>query len=143
MKYYKITLRQNAGSTQLIYPNRYQEEIGNFNKEGFYYSDLDQPMLLVSLNDKDANNIIREGVVEISESEARGISEQYQTRTEKITDEVKIRRIELKAKLGLSLTEDEIKAINPNDPTPGFSKEQILADKIDQLKEMENLKKVK
>ena len=137
MKYYKITLRQKPGSTELIYPERYQEEIGNYNAGHLYYDEGDTPMLLMCIRDKDANNIVREYVEEITEKEAKAISEAKERRIERITDEAKIRRLELKVARGKTLTAEEEKALNPNDPTPGFEKNKILADRIDEMKTIE------
>ena len=42
----------------------------------------------------------------------------------------KVRRIEIKSRLGQELTPDEIKAIDPDDPMPGIEKSKRLADII-------------
>lgn len=134
MKYFKITLRQNKGSTTLVYPPNYQTEIGNNAVDHLYYDENDSPMLLLAIKDKDAVNVARPDVVEITEVEAKTISENHETRTEKVTDEAKVRRIDLKIKRGLPLTPEEEKSLDPNDPTPGFGKSEILADRIDKIK---------
>ena len=142
MKYLKITLRKNQGSTQLIYPTNYQDEIGAFNfqhKGNLYYDNENgEPMLLLSIADKDwKSSMVRTDVEEITEEEAKAISEANETRTEQIVDEVKLRRIELKARLNQTLTQEEIDAIDPDKPNSVFKKREILADKIDNLKKME------
>lgn len=134
MKYYRITLRQNEGDSRIIYPDRYQQEIGNFAQDHLYYNDQDgSSKLLLCIPDK-YTNIVRGLVEEISKSEALLISQEHETKTEEINDEAKIRRIEIKSRIGLPLTASELKAIDPNDPTPGFVMKEILADRIEKMK---------
>ena len=133
MKYYVVTLRQE--SNELIYPDNYQKDIGNYNTGHLYYSEGEgKPKLLICIKDADAINIVRQYVEEITEAEAKAISEKNEKRTEEITDEARIRRIELKTRRGQKLTAEDLKAIDPDDPTPGFGKKKILADKIDAMK---------
>ena len=140
MKFFKITLRQNKGSKDLIYPANYQAEIGNFNVGHLYFSEgEEQPRLLICVKNVNAVNTIREYVEEITEKEAKKISEANETREETITNEAKIRRIELKAKIGKVLTPEEEKAIDLNDPMTGFNMSKILADKIDEIKYAEEI----
>ena len=142
MKYYKITLRQEPGG-KLIYPSAYQSEIGNFSQDHIYYDDEQgNPLLLLCIEDSDANDIIRPYVNEVTEVEAKQISEDNETRTEEIVDEAKVRRIEIKSRLGLELSTDELKAVDPNDPDSCFKVSKILADRVVNLKDKES-KKVK
>lgn len=134
MKYFKITLKQNKGSTTLVYPPNYQTEIGNNAVDHLYYDENDNPMLLLAIKDIDSTGVVRPDVVEVTEVEAKAISETNEVKTEKITDEAKIRRIELQVARGLPLTPDEEKALDPNDPTPGFGKSEIFSDRIDKIK---------
>lgn len=143
MKYFDITLRKAKGSTSLVYPANYQAEIGDYAQSHLYYDDDNgTSKLLLCIEDTDAVNIVRDYVVELTEAQAKTISEQHETRTETITDEAKVRRIELKVARGQALTADEEKAINPLDSTPGFGMRKILADRIEDLKTLES-KKVK
>lgn len=139
MKYFKITLRQTVGNGDYIYPANYQQEIGNYNEGHLYFSENGEPRLLLCIKDVNAKNIIRDYVTEITEADAKAISKANETRKEIITDEVKIRRIELLAKLGYPLTENDKEAIDPNSPTSGFGIGKILADKIEDLKKEENI----
>ncbi|MHA1880049.1 MAG: hypothetical protein ACTSYG_06595 [Candidatus Heimdallarchaeota archaeon] len=140
MKFFKITLRQNPVTRELIYPTNYQAEIGNFNEGHLYVKN--RPELIMCIKDENAKGIVREYVEEITEAEAKAISEANETRMEEITNEAKVRRIEIKTRIGRALTPDEERAIDPDDPTPGFGKKKILADKIDELKKEEKIKKV-
>jgi len=139
MKYYKITLRYKPSTTELVYPENYQEDIGNKNykhQSSLYYNEADgTPCLLMCIADKDAKDIVRDYVEDLTKTEAKELSEEYEARTEEITDEAKIRRLELKVAMEETLTADELKAIDPDDPTPGFGKTKILADKIDDYDE--------
>ena len=137
MKYFNITLRKNQGSTTIVYPKNYQSEIGDFNAGHIYYDVDDTAMLLMCIKDKDANNIVRTDVEEITETEAKAISVKNEV-SEAITDEAKVRRLEIKAARGKSFTADEEKALDPNDETSGFSMARTLARRIDELKVIEN-----
>jgi len=146
MKYLKITLRHVTGSTKLIYPENYQKDLGSYNfqhkGELYYDNDNGEPMLLLSIADKDwKETMIRSFVEEATEAEVKEISEANEVRTEQIVDEVKLRRIELKANLGQTLTQEEQDAIDPKKPNSVFKTRKILADKIDDHKIIEtNLK---
>ena len=140
MKYLKITLRQEEGSSKLIYPKEYQKEIGNFAKDHLYY---DGSLLLCVPDEDYKKSMVRTDVEEVSETEAKEISEANETETEKITDEAKIRRIEIKTRLldikvrrgmkilsGDEITDEELKALDPNDETTGIEKNKILSSRI-------------
>lgn len=51
-----------------------------------------------------------------------------------VTDEAKIRYLELKTALGQTLTVDELAAVDPDDKTQkGFGRSEIMADRINAL----------
>lgn len=130
MKYLDITLGRDGAT--LIYPKNYQLEIGDPAKDHLYYDEGDIPKLLLLIPDKEyKKSMVRERVVEITEAQAKAISEAKEQRKEIVTDEAKIRRIHIKAVLGEGLTADEKKALDPTDTTPGFEMAKILADRID------------
>lgn len=137
MKYFVVTikLRQSSGTKgRMVYPPNYQVEIGDYAVDHLYFNDGDVKKLLLLIPDKNSTGIARENVVEITEAEAKAISNANETRTEKITDDAKIRRLELKVARGMTLTPDEEKALDPVDKTPGFGYEETLSDRIDRLK---------
>lgn len=68
MKFYKITLGKGSGG--LIYPSSYQSQIGNHALDHLYYDENDVTKLLLILPDTVAN-VVRPGVEEINEVEAR------------------------------------------------------------------------
>ena len=142
MKYLKIELRQKPGNTTIIYPTNYEWEIGNFAVDHLYYDEKGKGWLLLLIPDKSfIPTMIRQYVEEITEVQVNQISEQFEPRIEKITDEAKIRRIEIKIQRNLSLTQEEEKALDPTNPTSGFEMEKILADRIviKKLDEISNL----
>lgn len=144
MKYLDITLRGNGG--QIIYPVKYEDEIANFNVEHLYYEDAPYLKLLLCIPDKDfKSSMIRTDVVEITEVQAKAISEAKEVRTETILDEAKLRRLELKATIGMALTTAELDSIDPAKSKSVFGVSEIFADKVEKLKtnEIEIGKKIK
>jgi len=135
MKYLRINLKSNPGSNEIVYPVGYQAEIGNFAVDHLYY-DVDGALkLLLCIPDKDyKDTMVKTDVEVINEVDAKAISEAKETRTETITDEAKIRRLEIKSRMGVAMTADEQKALDPQDPTPGFGVTEILADRVAKLK---------
>lgn len=136
MKFYSLTLPKNSYN-ELVYPINYQKEIGDYVVDYLYYNEGLTSKLMISIFDTNANNIIRENVVELTETEAAALSEVNEIRTEIITDEAKIKRIELKISLKQALTSNELKALDPTDLTPGFSMKQIFSDRIIKFKNIE------
>lgn len=139
MKYFKVTIRQPGGaSTPYSYPSNYQYDIGNYAVDHLYYDDADGPALLLVIPDADAHaGIIRQDVEEITEAEIKALSESNETRHEEILDEAKLRRIELKVAMGLSLTTEESNASVIGHKDAVFAIGKILADRIDDWKEKE------
>ncbi len=137
MRYLKISISgDNKGG--MIYPNKYEEEIGVFNVGHLYYEDGIYCKLLLCIPDKDFKQVmIRTGVEEITEAQAKVISEANEVRTEIIKDEAKLRRIELKVAMKQILTKDESDSVDITKPTSIFGVKEILADKIDILKTKE------
>ncbi len=131
LKYYKLVLEKNSAG--LVYPTGYQSQVGDYAKDHLYYDENDKTVLLLVLPDT-VKNVVRDGVTEVTEAEAKAISEANETRTEKITDTAKIERIKIKISLGQALTADEIAALDPSSPVSGFGTTKILADRIDELK---------
>lgn len=137
MKYYKITLHKSPGG--LKYPSgikTYQSEIGDHALDHIYYdgdSDPKTTHLLLVLPDN-ITGVVREDVEELTELAAKALSEKHEAREETVTDDAKIKRLTIKASAGMELTSDELKAIDPDDPTPGIGKKEILSDRIDKLK---------
>ena len=138
MKFLKITLPREAGGTKLQYPGGidwYQHNIGNFAVDHLYYDENDTAMLLLVIPTKDYNaQMLTDGVEEITEADARQISEANEAQVERVTDEARIQRLIIKAQLGQAFTQEELDAIDPDKDTPGIEKEKRLTDRIAERK---------
>jgi len=148
LKHYRVTLPKNPDKS-LVYPANYQEEIGNYALDHLYYSDSGQDYLLLVLP-ADAQNIIRDNVSELSEEQAKAISEANELRKEVIQDEAKITRIQtqlslINAKLGANVALDTAEtaflsapetaaSLDPTSSETGITMGKILADRIENLK---------
>ncbi len=140
MKFYNITLQRQPDG-HLIYPLNYQSEVGDFAVDHMYYdTEKGEPRLLLAIEDVNAKDIVRANVEEVTELQASALSAQYEVRVEQVTDEAKVRRLAIKASLGQTFTTDELKAIDVNDPTPGFVMGKTFADRIADTKAIETLK---
>lgn len=140
MKYLKIELLKNQNG--LVYPNGYEQGIGIYNEleGGLYFKENNKPYLLIAVaNNLDYSSVgNQDRITEISLTDAKALSETHEIRREVVTDEAKIERLKIKASLiaggktslGSDLTSDEIKALDPNDSTPGIEKNKIFADKF-------------
>ncbi len=137
MKFYKIKLPYDIGAKKHVYPRNYDNLIGVHNIGHIYYDDKADGKftLLIIIPDDKALATVPENTEEISEREAIRIAAEYEPRTEQITDEAKIRRIELKVRMGKTLTRDEQDAIDIDHPTSGFNLSKNLEDKIRENKQ--------
>jgi hypothetical protein len=146
MKYLKITLLEPPGQ-EIVYPAGYQSEIGDFAQDHLYFDELKGDgisSLLLLIPDKDFDaKMIRDNVEEITETDAKALSATYETKTEVIVDEAKLRRLELKSRLSIPLTTEELDAIDPTKPDSVFTTTKILADRVDELKTTEAVLKAK
>ena len=137
MKYLKIHVRGGANG-EMVYPVGYQDEIGMPSIDHLYYDEGGACKFLLVYNDKDfKTSMIRTDVEEVTEAQAKAISEANETRTETIKDEAKLRRLELKAQLGMTLTKEEEDSVDPAKTGSVFGVSEILADKIVKLKAKE------
>jgi hypothetical protein len=137
MKYLKIHVRGGVNG-EMIYPSGYQTELGTFSVDHLYYEENGACKLLLCIPDKDfKTTMIRTDAEEITEIDAKIISEAKETRTETIKNEVKLRRIEIKSRLGITLTEDEEDSIDLAKPNSVFEVTEILADRIEKIKSNE------
>ncbi len=137
MKFYKIKLPYDISNKKHLYPPNYDNLLGVHNIGHIYYDDKADGIftLLIIVPNNKALDTLPKNVEEISESEAIKIANEYEPRTEQITDEAKIRRIELKVRMGKSLTRDEQDAIDVDHPSSGFNMSKNLEDKIRENKQ--------
>jgi hypothetical protein len=159
MRYLKITLRNKPGNTELVYPDNYQVDIGNFNfqhRGHLYYDDENgEPRLLLAIADKDwKDSMVRTDVEEITEVQMKALSESHENRAVLVTNEGELRRLELKAKIlqlktsqGLTIkpaeqfSQSELDSLEVGTAKSVFRTEKILADKLEEFKTIEtNLK---
>jgi len=101
--------------------------------EHLYYDDLKNGVayLMVLINDADFDKITdKTDVEEITLEKAEQISEQYDKKITAVTDEGMIRAIEIKVRAGEKLSDDDRKALDPNDDTPGINIKQRFIDKV-------------
>lgn len=137
MKYLKVHVRGGANG-EMVYPAGYQDEIGMPSIDHLYYEVDGACKLLLVYNDVGyKTSMIRTDVEELTEAQALAISEANETRTETILDEAKLRRLELKAQIGMTLTKEELDSVDPTKPDSIFGVSKILADKIVDLKAKE------
>ena len=129
MKYYKIKLGRDG--TRIIYPEGYVGEIDKLNKAILYYDIYPDSFKMVVLPDdvsfQDSN------VTEITYEEAVVIADTHAPKKTIVTDEGLIRLIEIKSRLGQTLSITEEKAIDLDDSTPGINWRQSLAEKLSEL----------
>ena len=91
--------------------------------------------LVVAIEDKDLDKITDlKDVEEITLVTATTFLEKYDPHDTRITDEGMVRAIEIKSNLGTPLSATELKAIDPNDPTPGIEYRKRFIDKVNDRK---------
>lgn len=133
MKYFNIELGKNSAG-ELQYPANYN----TFNKhivDHLYYDANDKTNLLVVCKDESDGMMDGvSGVTELTSEEAKTLADVHDpSDIEKITDTAKIERLKIKSALGVALTDDELKAIDPDDATPGIGKNKRLSRRIEDL----------
>jgi hypothetical protein len=129
MKYLQIRVRSNEKG-EMIYPDgflqvRYLE---------YLYCDdtlARTTYMLVMIEDKELEKIkVLTDVEEMTKANISIFANSYEPITEQITDEAKVRRLEIKAKIGEKFTLDEMKAIDPADPVLGINYRKRFSDLI-------------
>lgn len=129
MKILKIkVLSNNYG--EMVYPQGFTS-IGCL--EHIYCDDVKAGIcyLVVAIKDEDILKMSdMTNMQELTEQEAEVFLNEYDPIREEITDEAKMRRLEIKAKTGIALTTDDLKALDPNDPTPGINYHKRFMDKV-------------
>jgi hypothetical protein len=131
MKFYLITLPYDNVARKMVYPPNYQTQIGDQAVDHLYYKDGAVTKLLLLIQDKDALVSLPGSVVEILEAEAITISQANEQETERLTDPAKIQRLDILVRAGgHTLSADDLKALDPDDPTPGVGRNLILASRI-------------
>ena len=129
MKYYKIKIIMNG--TKFIYPTGYVGKIDKHNRSVLYFDVYPDKFKMIAL----PNNIIfqHQNVEELSLAEAKAIADEHRPKTTSITDEGLLRIIEIKARTGEELSNQERKAIDPEDKTPGVNWKKSLGEQLEEL----------
>ena len=135
MKYYLIKLPYFKSGHQ--YPPDYENTIGIHNQGHVYFDDPEDGTfkLLIALFDVNKVAELPENVTELTESEATTLGDKYDPSVETITNEAVVRRLAIKVDLGEALTVQEMKALDPNDPEPGFGKTESFSTRVSKVVE--------
>ena len=72
-------------------------------------------------------------VEELTKEQARAFINQHIPIVETVTNDAVAKRLTIKASLGQEFTAKELKALDPEDPEPGFGKSENLANKLERL----------
>jgi len=136
MKFLKVRLRSGPGGHPILYPPEYQKAQDKFRVAGYVTVEPDLYILVAAEEGPETDALAGHADVDVlTRVEAEKFSEDNQPRLVKITDEGMVRYLEMKVRRGKMLTVQEEKALDPDDETPGFRREQILADKLRPLVE--------
>ncbi len=138
MKYYIIKPPYIQG-TGYQYPVGYNNNIGQFNQGHVYFHDEDDGKfaLLISIPDVNALAVLPENVVEVTETEAFVLANQYDPKVPVITNEAVVRIIEIKSRLNLPLSQKEQDALDPTKKEPGFGMSENMVDIVTKAKALE------
>ena len=131
MKYLKIRVRADEKG-KMLYPQGFT----SFQcLEHIYCDDAGVCNLVVAIDDKNLVKITdMTDVKELTLTEAEVYLDKFDLRTTEITDEGMVRALEIKSNLGTPLSATELKAIDPNDPTPGIEYRKRFIDKVNDRK---------
>lgn len=133
--YYKIKLPHTPG-IGYEYPPDYAATIGNLNQAHLYYEDKTDGIftLLISIPELNKLQAVPKNVTELTELQARAISDEYDPSVEIITSEAVVRRLEIKSNLGLPLSAKENDALDPTNSEPGFGMSETFSNVVDKKK---------
>lgn len=129
MKILKIKVNSNISGT-MIYPKGF---LSFPCIEHIYCDELETGIcwLIALIQNEDFEKIIdKTDVVEMTVTETETFLDKYEPLTTEITDEAMIRVIDIKTRAGVELSDRELKAIDPEDPTPGIQYKKRVIDKI-------------
>ncbi len=138
MQYLKIEIPKKAGG-MIEYPAGYND-LEHFIKDHLFTDEnkgdeeKQKTFLCVALKDGiDFKKILGDldRVTEMTKEEMVAYCTPFEQRREVITDEARVRRLAIKAQLGRPFTEEENKAMNPEDDSvAGFGMSKRFVDRI-------------
>lgn len=134
MKYYVLKLPHINGKHQ--YPANYEAGFGSVSVDHVYYDDeIDGEFsLLLAIPDEKAPSIpLPQRVVEIQEKEAQEIADKYEPRTNIIVNEAVVRQLEIKSRIGIELSKDDLDALDSTKDI-GFGISKNFNDRIEKIK---------
>lgn len=142
MKYLKVTMsRGGPGEAAMLYPSPYDPQEVDRNKQGpivyegaFQYGEAEEECLIY-LNDSVADAYATSPDMDtISEAEADAWLAANRLLAkipeERVSDADRISAIKLKHDLGEALTDEDYRALDPDDPIPGITRRKKTAKGI-------------
>jgi len=137
MQYLKIEIPKDKDLSR--FPTGYNN-IENFINDHVYITEKDTDKEFLCLEildgisyDKILGNLDR--ITLLTKEEMIGLCEPYEQKREIITDEVKVRRLAIKVQMQRKLTEEEEKALDPDDDSVlGFGMSKRFVDRISESK---------
>ena len=132
MIYIKIELPHGSGGLQ--YPSGYSQ-LEQHITDHLYADEKEtgKTFLCLSLKDEtDWKTILGSHgrIIEMTKEEMINYCNPFEEKREFITDEARVKRLAIKSQLGQTLTAEELKAIDPDDETPGFGFTKRFIDRI-------------
>jgi len=138
----RIARDQTAKGTHYVYPKEYNAHKVRFGP--FYESSLPENYdkvvargnvdehILFGVDDADAPAFLQcPDTQELSYDEALGLGNAWTKQVEKISDPNRVLAIVAEVARGETLTSDEKKALNPDDPSSGITKGKAFKDSLD------------
>ena len=133
--FYKIKLPHTPGMGYQ-YPSDYNNIISKYNQSHLYYDDKNDGVftLLIAIPELNKLSSLPTNVSEVTELEARKISDDYDPSVEIITNDAVVRRLEIKSQLGLPLSSKENDALDPTKNELGFGMSETFNARVDKKK---------
>lgn len=140
MKYYVFKLPYKDGSHQ--YPANYEETMGGVSVDHVYYDDEVDGLFSLLLAIPDEKAIVKplpQNVSEVTEAQATTIADKYEPKVQIIKNEAVVRQLEIKSRLGMTLSSDELKALDPAQNI-GFGISENFNDRMIKAKALKVIK---
>ena len=129
MKLLKIRVRSDEKG-KMIYPEGF---LSVNCLEHIYCDELETGIcwLVVLVDDKEMDKMAdQKDIEELTVLGAETFTDKYDPRNTEITDEARVRAIEIKSKSSISLNSADLKALDPADSTPGIQYRVRFIDKV-------------
>lgn len=115
----KMKVTQDEGCTHYEYPLEYDAT----KIQVMVYGGTGETEYCIGyVSESDAQPFLKSAdIVEVTRDNALIFGNKYTTQVQKITDQNAVLTICAKAASGIKLTKEELKVLDPNDPTPGIN----------------------